>query len=323
MKFGGKSDGGGDNDDIEDENGTTRIMTVRGRSGVSFSDKPSSDQINNEEATELLSEDEDDYLHSPQETKATRRRSKDGVRHRDCSRWLRPAGLLFSIIMLGVIAFTSSDTLLRSANVHLNIFHLFNLGGEVAGSSYKIGIELHPVNHVFRRPETITHHWTITKGHLFPDGVKKEVYLVNGEFPGPTIQCRSGDRLRIHVINQLADEGISIHWHGLQMRNANSMDGAVGFTQCPIPAGKKFTYEFDVDEEQSGTFWWHAHSQTQRGDGMYGGLVVHKPAETLSEMEVYGYKKEMMLLIGDWYHRDGAEVLDWYTSVRGFGNEVS
>jgi iron transport multicopper oxidase len=36
---------------------------------------------------------------------------------------------------------------------------------------------------------------------------------------------------------------------------ANEMDGVVGFTQCPIPTNASFTYKFDIDSDQSGTFW--------------------------------------------------------------------
>lgn len=302
-----------------------RVMEIARRGpSATFNDNSSpSDRDNNEEATELLKDGEYDSQHLQQETQHRTSRDGDGAKHRDCSRWLRPFSVVFSILVLAIIAFASSDALLRSSNLHSDIFNYFPIGSDRDGNLHKIAIELHPTNHVFRSPKTITHHWTITSSFLSPDGVRKELYLVNGKFPGPTIQCRSGDKLVIHVSNQLAGEGLSIHWHGLQMRNANLMDGAVGFTQCPIPAGKKFTYEFDIDEEQSGTFWWHAHSQVQRGDGMYGGLVVHKPAGSHSDMELYDYQKEMLFLIGDWYHRSGAEVLGWYTSVKGFGNEVN
>ncbi len=37
------------------------------------------------------------------------------------------------------------------------------------------------------------------------------------QFPGPTIEARSGDILEITVLNFL-DEGVSLHWHGLHMR---------------------------------------------------------------------------------------------------------
>lgn len=105
------------------------------------------------------------------------------------------------------------------------------------------------------------------------------------------------------------------------MRNANNMDGAVGFTQCPIPTGGNFTYEFKIDAEQHGTFWYHAHSHVQRGDGLYGGLVVHKPLTSIDDGK-HEYQKEVLLLTGDWYHRPAEEILAWYTSVRAFGNEA-
>ncbi len=111
------------------------------------------------------------------------------------------------------------------------------------------------------------------------------------------------------------------------MRSANNMDGAVGFTQCAIPPGRNFTYEFKISEEQHGTFWYHAHSQVQRGDGLFGGLVVYRP-EGKGEGEVgekggWRYEREVLLLVGDWFHRSAEEMLGWYTSVGAFGNEVS
>jgi FtsP/CotA-like multicopper oxidase with cupredoxin domain len=120
------------------------------------------------------------------------------------------------------------------------------------------------------------------------------------------------------------DEGLSIHWHGLNMKGSNEMDGAVGFTQCPIPKGKDFTYEFQIDSAQSGTFWYHAHSQVQRADGLYGGLIVHRPVSPGLEPESkqYSYGAEVLLLVGDWYHRSAEEVLAWYLNSRSLGNEV-
>jgi len=39
------------------------------------------------------------------------------------------------------------------------------------------------------------------------------------EFPGSTIEARSGDTLVVEVVNSLQDdEGVSLHWHGLHMR---------------------------------------------------------------------------------------------------------
>jgi hypothetical protein len=37
--------------------------------------------------------------------------------------------------------------------------------------------------------------------------------------------------------------------------------------------------------------------------------------------DVYG--KDLLLLIGDWYHQPASQVLDWYMRAGSFGNEVS
>ena len=187
-----------------------------------------------------------------------------------------------------------------------------------------LGIVLHPEDHAYRRPKRLTYYWNITSEYRAPDGVRKKVYLINGQFPGPLIECRTGDRLTIHVTNNLdgPEDRVSIHWHGLNMRGANAMDGASAFTQCSTPPNKSFTYDFEIDSESRGTFWYHAHSDVQRGDGMYGGLVVHDAKDRGRDLTSYTYEKEVLLLIGDWYHRSASEVLDWYMSVRAFKNEV-
>ncbi|CAG8977769.1 hypothetical protein HYALB_00011154 [Hymenoscyphus albidus] len=187
-----------------------------------------------------------------------------------------------------------------------------------------LGAILHPDEHIYREPKTIKHVWTITKGLRSPDGVEKSVYLINGQFPGPLIEARSGDELIIEVRNGVRDEGVAMHWHGLWMKGANEMDGVVGLTQCPIKTSKSFTYKFKIDDDQAGTFWYHAHSELQRADGMYGSLVIHKPATSgISEKKEYGYDDDINLLIGDWYHRPSHEVQDYYKDFSNAGNELA
>lgn len=109
------------------------------------------------------------------------------------------------------------------------------------------------------------------------------------------------------------------------------MDGVVGITQCAIPLGGSFTYRFRIAGSQSGTFWYHAHSAVQRADGLYGGLVVHRPVDGGRGLADYGdaardgdgeHEVEQLLLVGDWYHRDGRSALAWYDNPSHFGNEV-
>jgi FtsP/CotA-like multicopper oxidase with cupredoxin domain len=124
------------------------------------------------------------------------------------------------------------------------------------------------------------------------------------------------------------------------------MDGAMGVTQCGIQPGESFWYNFTISETQSGSFFYHAHSTLQRADGLYGGLVVHRPFPPSSpnvrgllvkhqnlnedrseeilvpEKVEYGYDKEFLLLIGDWYHRTAQDVASWYLWWGSRGYEV-
>ncbi|CAI7589723.1 unnamed protein product [Penicillium crustosum] len=190
-------------------------------------------------------------------------------------------------------------------------------------------IELHPEDHVYRPAATQYLDWRVTSDFRRPDGVLKRVYLINGLFPGPTVEARSGDTLIITVTNALPDESIAIHWHGLHV--ANAMDGAVGISQCPVPSGGHFVYNLTIPSDQSGTFWYHAHSGVSRADGLYGGLVVHAPTSKSTARGLisrrsgnahhYNYDRELLLLIGDWYHRPARDVLEWYMDPGNFGNE--
>lgn len=71
----------------------------------------------------------------------------------------------------------------------------------------------------------------------------------------------------------------------------------LGITQCGIPAGKSFTYNFTV--EQFGTYWYHSHMSSQYADGVLGPLIIHAPEEAEARKL---YDKDQIVLIQDWYH---------------------
>jgi len=54
---------------------------------------------------------------------------------------------------------------------------------------------------------------TLHPGTRAPDGVSREVYLINDQQPGPLIEAVEGDDLDIFVQNNLPVEQ-TIHWHG-------------------------------------------------------------------------------------------------------------
>lgn len=60
-----------------------------------------------------------------------------------------------------------------------------------------------------------------------PDGRERVVLAVNGSVPGPTIIADWGDEVVVHVTNSLANNGSSIHWHGIRQNYTNVSNNAI------------------------------------------------------------------------------------------------
>lgn len=125
---------------------------------------------------------------------------------------------------------------------------------------------------VSREPMVRDYVFDVSQAYAAPDGFRKPMVLVNGQSPGPLIEANVGDTVRVRVNNKMANQSTTIHWHGINQRGSTWMDGVAGISQCGIPPGRSFTYEFRV-QDQRGTFWWHAHSSVQYSDGAYGAIV--------------------------------------------------
>ena len=99
-----------------------------------------------------------------------------------------------------------------------------------------------------------------------------EGYTLNGTTPGPTITATEGELIEVKLRNASVEEGISLHWHGVDV--PNSEDGVAGVTQDAVTQGGEKTYRFVAD--QVGTFWYHSHqvSREQVVGGLLGGLVI-------------------------------------------------
>ena len=102
------------------------------------------------------------------------------------------------------------------------------------------------------------------------------VWAFNGQVPGPELRVRQGDVVEVTLVNRLPDDGVTVHWHGVDVPNA--MDGVAGVTQDAVAPGERFTYRFRA--EDAGTYWYHSHQQSseQVRRGLFGAFVVD-PAE--------------------------------------------
>ncbi|KAJ8669742.1 hypothetical protein QAD02_001001 [Eretmocerus hayati] len=141
--------------------------------------------------------------------------------------------------------------------------------------------------------------------HCIPaDGMRRSLVVVNRQMPGPSIEVCEGDKVIVDVTNMLHGDGTTIHWHGQHMRKTPYMDGTPWVSQCPIPAGDTFRYSFIA--ENPGTHFWHSHVGFQRGDGLFGPMVVKRSPKRNQLNGLYD-KDEHIFLISDWDHEMGLD----------------
>jgi FtsP/CotA-like multicopper oxidase with cupredoxin domain len=103
-------------------------------------------------------------------------------------------------------------------------------------------------------------------------GEKVDGYTLNGASPGPPIQATEGDLVEVTLVNESVDDGVTLHWHGVDVPNAE--DGVAGVTQDAVPEGGRHVYRFVADDP--GSYWYHSHqvSHDQVKDGLFGTLVM-------------------------------------------------
>lgn len=109
-------------------------------------------------------------------------------------------------------------------------------------------------------------------------------FTLNGATPGPEIRAVQGQFVEVRLRNASVTDGVTLHWHGVDVPNA--MDGVAGVTQDAVPVGGEFVYRFVAD--RAGTYWYHSHqvSNPQVIGGLFGSLVVTPRSASVTELDV-------------------------------------
>jgi len=121
--------------------------------------------------------------------------------------------------------------------------------------------------------------FTLTAQHArvrLASGKTVDALTFNGRVPGPELRVRTGDVVEVVLRNKDVEEGVTIHWHGVDVPNAD--DGVAGVTQNAVPVGGRHVYRFRV--KQTGTFWYHTHQDSDADvrRGLYGAFVIEPRA---------------------------------------------
>jgi FtsP/CotA-like multicopper oxidase with cupredoxin domain len=93
-------------------------------------------------------------------------------------------------------------------------------------------------------------------------------------YPGPTLEVRPGDRLKVDLINDTG-QITNLHTHGLHVTPNSPGDNVL----LRLAPGETFHYAYDIpDDHPAGTLWYHAHfhpkTDNQVSAGLFGTLVV-------------------------------------------------
>lgn len=135
-----------------------------------------------------------------------------------------------------------------------------------------------------------TYELVIDEGRVALSDGSRPALTINGQSPAPELRFKEGEEVQIRVTNRL-DRDTSLHWHGLIV--PYDQDGVPVISFPGIKPGQTFTYRFRV--QQSGTYWYHAHSDFQEQEGLYGPLVIEPRGR-----EPYRYDREYTVMLFDW-----------------------
>ncbi|HEX4220798.1 MAG TPA: multicopper oxidase family protein, partial [Pseudonocardiaceae bacterium] len=129
-----------------------------------------------------------------------------------------------------------------------------------------------------------------------------DAWTYNGQVPGPQLTVHQGDLVQVTLVNDIPGIGVTIHWHGVNVPNAE--DGVPGVTQNAVRTGQSFTYKFRV--HQVGTFWYHSHqnANVEVDKGLYGAFVI------LPKQEPVQPAGDFTVLAHDWSDLGGEATLN-------------
>ena len=121
---------------------------------------------------------------------------------------------------------------------------------------------------------------------------------INGSIPAPTLRFKRGDRAVIKVTNE-TNQPTTLHWHGLLV--PWKQDGPQ-FTNTRIIEPKaSYTFRFPI--KQTGTYWYHSHTEFQEQLGLYGAIVIEEDNPKQNTDHDY------VFVMSDWTNEKPTQIL--------------
>lgn len=108
----------------------------------------------------------------------------------------------------------------------------------------------------------------ITSNSFSFEGKQGNLLSYNGQIPGPRLEVRPGDQVRIHAKNSLS-QPTNLHYHGLHISPQEPADHVF----LSLSPGETYTYQFTIPEtHHSTTAFYHPHLHGYVADQCFAGL---------------------------------------------------
>ncbi|PZO53779.1 MAG: copper oxidase [Phormidesmis priestleyi] len=125
-------------------------------------------------------------------------------------------------------------------------------------------------------------------------GESLKLLAYNGQVPGPILEARAGDTVRLTLINALGNP-TNLHYHGLHI--SPEVDNV--FRE--VAEGERYTYEFQIPETHPAvTGWYHPHYHlkvaSQVFDGLAGPMIIRGALDDIPEIK---QAEEALLVLKD------------------------
>ncbi|KAI3850167.1 hypothetical protein MKW92_023244 [Papaver armeniacum] len=153
--------------------------------------------------------------------------------------------------------------------------------------------------------------WTVTYGKLAPLGVSQQVILINGQFPGPTLDVVTNDNLIINVINKL-DEPFLLTCKGRTHGKMESWVQIVLFLQTQT------THTKCKPRDQIGTYSYFPSTAFHKAAGGFGGINIY--ARPRIPVPYALPTADFTLPIGDWYRTNHKVLRKWLDSGKALAS---
>jgi FtsP/CotA-like multicopper oxidase with cupredoxin domain len=123
-------------------------------------------------------------------------------------------------------------------------------------------------------PVMINHHRVVTMNY-------------DGSFPGPALVVCDGDKLVVHLVNDLS-QPTNLHTHGFHVSPSGHSDNIF----LRINPGQRFTYTYHLPSDNApGSYWYHPHVhmfvEGQIFAGLAGPIVVEGGLDTVPALRKF------------------------------------